>query len=267
MELVREKVLSFPRAICWHSRPLPFPLWKDLFTFQSQVCSLSRAEEGQTWQQCLCQFLDESLWGCCPVIGAPPLPTQGHQTMGSQDVRNGVKMLCELTVASFASPENCLFPGNINKWMQIENIQIWFLATFLSPVACLFYFDVIFLSVEKIFVLKFCSWIAKSLVSDVMTYLDFSYSTFLPCFLLVLMSSSLVKFSLHQGFFFLPKCLPVCHSHYWIIILFGINWESSSLCNEFSYICRFLLYCFLFFSLSIIYVLVPYCFRCYIFLL
>lgn len=158
-----------------------------------------------------------------------------------------------------------LLPSNINKWMQIQNIQIWFLATFLSPVTCLFYFYVVFLSMEKIFVLKFCSWIAKSLVSDVMTYLDFSYSTFLPCFLLVLISSSLVKFHFTRDS--PPKCLPVCHSHYWIIILFGVDWESSSLCNEFSYICRFLVYCFLFFSLSIIYVLVPYCFRCYIFLL
>ena len=68
MELAREKVLSFPRAVCSHSRPSPFSLWTDLFTLQSQVCCLSRAEKGQTRQHRLCQFR-WLVWGCSPVIG------------------------------------------------------------------------------------------------------------------------------------------------------------------------------------------------------
>ena len=85
MKLAREKVLSFPRAICWHSRPLPFSLWKDLFTFQSQVCSLSMAAS------LMSKCLDESLWGCSPVIGAPPSARTGTSDRGEP----GCEKWCE----------------------------------------------------------------------------------------------------------------------------------------------------------------------------
>ena len=49
------------------------------------------------------------------VCGGGVYDESGHQTVGNQGVRNGVKMLCELTVASFSSPGNCLFPGKISK--------------------------------------------------------------------------------------------------------------------------------------------------------